>query len=125
MKSEKIKKLERAGWKTGNAADFLGLSAAEEAFIELKLGLAKSLRHHRAARALTQAEAARMLGSSQSRVAKMEAADATVSLDLLIRALLALGATPAALARAIAHPAAFSEEPAHYNAAKPKRNAIK
>jgi hypothetical protein len=114
MKNEKRKKLEQAGWQVGSAPEFLGLSAAEEAFIELKLALAKSLFHQRTARALTQAGAARLLGSSQSRFAKMEAADATVSCDLLIRALLDLGATPAALARAIAHPAALSEEPARY-----------
>jgi len=115
MKTEKRHRLEQAGWKAGSASEFLGLSAAEEAFIELKLALARSLRHHRTARALTQAGAARLLGSSQSRVAKMEAGDATVSLDLMVRALLTLGATPAALARAIAHPATLSEEPARYD----------
>ncbi len=125
MKSEKIKKLEQAGWKVGSAAEFLGLTSAEEAFIELKLRLARSLRHYRVARTLTQAETARMLGSSQSRVAKMEAADSTVSVDLLIKALLTLGATPQALARTISHPAAVGEEPVHYDAAKPKRHAMK
>lgn len=114
MKIEKRKRLEQEGWKAGSASEFLGLSAAEEAFIELKLALARSLRHHRTACALTQAGAARMLGSSQSRVAKMEAADATVSLDLMVRALFTLGATPAGLARAIAQPAALNEEPAGY-----------
>lgn len=102
MKSEKCHKLEKAGWKVGSAAEFLGLSAAEEAFIELKLGLARSLRDHRTIQNLTQAEAARRLGSSQSRVAKMEAADQTVSLDLLVRALLTLGAHPSILLRPLA-----------------------
>lgn len=115
MKTEKRNRLEQKGWQVGSASEFLGLSPAEEAFIELKLALATSLRHHRTARALTQAGAARMLGSSQSRVAKMEAADTTVSVDLLIRALLTLGATPAALARAISHPTALGEEPARYD----------
>ena len=62
MKTEKRNRLEKAGWKAGSASEFLGLSPAEEAFIELKLALARSLRHHRTARALTQAGAARMLG---------------------------------------------------------------
>jgi transcriptional regulator with XRE-family HTH domain len=106
MKKEKRAKLEKAGWKVGSAADFLGLSPAEEAFVELKLGLARCLRDHRTARDLSQAEVARRLGSSQSRVAKMEAADATVTLDLLVRALLTLGASPTRLARAITAPKA-------------------
>lgn len=123
MKSEKRAKLEKAGWKVGSAADFLGLSPAEEAFIELKMGLARCLRDHRTARDLSQAEVARRLGSSQSRVAKMEAADATVTLDLLVRALLILGASPTRLTRAIAgahtHPSASAlavgESPPSYD----------
>src|SRR5581483_4278956 len=47
----------------------------------------------RAELGLSQAVVAKRLGSSQSRVAKMEAGDPSVSLDLLLRALLALGAT--------------------------------
>ena len=64
-------------------------------------GLGKSLREKRAQSGLTQAQLARRIGSSQSRVAKMEAADASVSLDLMIRALLALQAKPSEITRAI------------------------
>jgi len=118
MKSEKRDKLEKAGWKVGTAREFLGLSSAEETFIGLKLGLARALRDRRAAQELTQAEAALKLGSSQSRFAKMEAADPSVSVDLLVRALLALGATPGLLARAIAGPPAVGETPATYRTQK-------
>ena len=77
----------------GSVADFLELSAAEAALVELKLTLGRTLRERRTERGLTQAELARQLQSSQSRVAKMEAADASVSVDLLVRSLLVLGAT--------------------------------
>ena len=102
MKRSKKERLEAAGWRIGTAADFLGLTKEEELLIEMKLGLAASLRKRRAAKRLSQTQLAKRLGSSQSRVAKMEAADASVSIDLLVRALLELGATRAQVARAMA-----------------------
>jgi hypothetical protein len=72
MKKAKKAKLEAAGWRVGDAADFLGLTKEEAALIEMKLGLAESLRRRRVARKLTQMQLAKQLGSSQSRVAKME-----------------------------------------------------
>ena len=101
MRKPKKQRLEKAGWKVGSARDFLGLTNEEAALIEMKLALARGLRKRRRAHGLTQEELARRLGSSQSRVAKLEAADATVSIDLLIRSLLALGATRQQLARII------------------------
>jgi hypothetical protein len=101
----KRRRLAAGGWRSGDAADFLELTAEEAAFVELKLALAQYLRELRGRCALTQGEVAGKLGSSQSRVAKMEAADASVSLDLLIRGLLALGATPADIGRVIARAA--------------------
>jgi hypothetical protein len=86
-------RLESAGWRVGSAADFVGLSAAEAAFVELRLDLARYLREFRQTNAWTQSAVAERLGSSQSRVAKMEAADPSVSLDLLVSALLSLGAS--------------------------------
>ena len=86
-------RLKRAGWRPGNAADFLELSPEEAAFVELKLALGDYLRLMRKQNSWTQAQVAGRLGSSQSRVAKMEAADASVSVDLLVRSLLALGAS--------------------------------
>ena len=102
MDKAKRKHLESAGWKVGTANDFLNLSSEESAYIELKLELAKNLQKRRIEKNLTQTEVARMLKSSQSRVAKMEAGDPTVSVDLLIRSLLTLGARPKALLRSIA-----------------------
>jgi predicted XRE-type DNA-binding protein len=105
MDEAKKSRLAAAGWRSGDAAEFLGLTAEEAAFIELKLALAAFLRQVRTRRSLTQAQVASLLGSSQSRVAKMEAGDASVSLDLLFRALLTLGASREEVARAIARAA--------------------
>jgi len=101
MEKTKKKRLESAGWRVGDAAEFLELTTEEAAFVELKLALAAYLRQVREQRGLTQIEVARHLGSSQSRVAKMEAGDPSVSMDLLVRALLALGASRKDLVRAI------------------------
>ena len=94
MKKSKRAALETQGWRVGSTAEFLGLSAAEAAFVETKLALSRTLRDRRTAEGLSQAALAKRLRSSQSRVAKMEAADPTVSVDLLLRALYALGARP-------------------------------
>lgn len=106
MQSRKRKKVEAAGWKVGDASDFLGLSPDESAYIETKLRLSEGLKHYRQKRRFTQTELAKRIKSSQSRVAKMEAGDPSVSIDLLVRSLLALGATQKDLARLIAPPRA-------------------
>jgi len=103
MNKTKRKKLEAAGWKVGSASDFLGLSTEEVAFIDLKLQLAKDLQKKRLQKHLTQTELAQLLKSSQSRVAKMEAGDPSVSMDLLVRSLLALGASKKSLQQILSH----------------------
>jgi DNA-binding XRE family transcriptional regulator len=105
MRKDKKARLERAGWKVGTVREFLGLAGAEEALVELKLTLSRGLRERRARRKLTQAQLARLLKSSQSRVAKMEAGDPSVSIDLLIRSLLAMGATQKEVAQVISQSA--------------------
>jgi DNA-binding XRE family transcriptional regulator len=101
MDKRKKARLARRGWKTGTVEEFLDLSAEESAYIEMKLALSEKLREKRTRRKLTQAELARAICSSQSRVAKMEAGDPTVSLDLLVKSLLALGVSRKELGRAI------------------------
>ena len=93
MDKKKQRSLEQAGWRVGTAADFLELSPEEEALVDIRLRLIHALRLRRRSRKLSQVELAKRLGSSQSRVAKMEAGDQSVSIDLLLRGLLALGAT--------------------------------
>jgi DNA-binding XRE family transcriptional regulator len=101
MKARKRARLERAGWIVGTAYDFLKLSPEERRFVELKLALAGGVRELRQRRGLTQATLAKRLGSSQSRLAKAENADPTVSFDLLIRSLLSVGATTDEIAKLI------------------------
>ncbi|MBW2427276.1 MAG: helix-turn-helix domain-containing protein [Deltaproteobacteria bacterium] len=101
MKKAKREKLEGAGWRVGSAEDFLELSKEEAAFVEMKLALADSVRRRRQARKLTQTQLAKMVGSSQSRIAKMEVGDPSVSIDLLMKTLLTMGASRTELARVI------------------------
>ena len=101
MRESKRKRLKARGWKVGSAKDFLGLTDQEAAYIEVKLRLAASLLECRRRRDLTQMDLARFLRSSQSRIAKMERGDPSVSLDLLVRSLLALGTSARQLSRVI------------------------
>jgi ribosome-binding protein aMBF1 (putative translation factor) len=101
MDGNKRKRLEAQGWKVWSVQGLLGLSDEEAAFIEIKLTLAQRLRERRRTLNITQTDLARRLKSSQSRVAKMEAGDPTVSLDLLVRSLLALGSRPRALQKTL------------------------
>jgi len=101
VKKSKREKLKAAGWAVGSVREFLGLSDADAALIEMKLSLSRSLRERRQRRGLSQVELAKRLRSSQSRVAKMEAGDPSVSMDLLVSSLLVLGAKPTDLSRTI------------------------
>ena len=101
MRDEKRKRLQCKSWKIGSAEEFLGLSADEATYIETKLKLADSLRKRHVERQPSQGELARMVKSSQSRVVKMEMGDPSVTLDLLIRTLLSLGASNRDVARII------------------------
>jgi predicted XRE-type DNA-binding protein len=94
MDAAKKKKLEAKGWRVGSAADFLGLSDAEAELVDIKVKLAGALQERREKAGLSQAELAKKLKTSQPRVANMLAAH-EVSLDLLVRALLVLGADTA------------------------------
>ena len=102
MDSKKKKNLKAKGWTTGDASDFLGLSPEEARFIDLKIALKDSLKAERLKQNITQVELAKMIGSSQSRVAKMEAGDPSVSVDLLLKALLTLGVTNKQISKIIA-----------------------
>ncbi len=102
MNTAKHKRLEAAGWKIGAAADFLQMTLEEKRYVELKMQLADMLEKKRKEEGLTQQALAKRLHSSQSRVAFMEKGVASVSLDLILRALFALGMTPKQVAKQIA-----------------------
>lgn len=93
MDKEKKEKLERAGWRVGSTADFLGLSTEEEEIIELRLALSRGIKNRRLQSKMTQEKFAKQLGTSQSRLNKMEAGDPSVSFDLLIKGLVCSGVT--------------------------------
>ena len=101
MDSEKRKRLEAAGWAVGDASDFLELTPAEAELVELKVQLALLVKEQRKIRNISQNALAQKMGSSQSRVAKIESGDPSVSLDLIFRALLTSGVTRQELAQAI------------------------
>ncbi len=101
MKEAKRKRLEKKGWVVGTTQDFLGLSDEEAAIIELKLDLAAGVRAVRRRSKVSQHGLAKLIQSSQSRVAKMEAGDRSVSIELMLRGLLALGTTRRQLGRMI------------------------
>jgi len=101
MREDKKRRLEAKGWKVGGAKEFLRLTDEESAYIDLKIRLADGLRDRRQRSRLSQVQLAKILRSSQSRIAKMESGDPSVSLDLLIRSLLALGTSDRELSRII------------------------
>ncbi len=93
--------LESKGYKVGSVDEFLGLSKEESEYIELKVSLSQALARRRKQSNLTQVQLAKKLKSSQSRIAKMEKGDPTVSLDLIVKFLLAMGATKKSIAKMI------------------------
>ena len=101
MKASKRKKLEAAGWKVGSASEFLELSDAEEMLVNMKLALAANVKTMRQKKRITQQELAKRIGSSQSRIAKMEVADRAVSMELFVRSLAALGASRTQIGRIV------------------------
>ena len=102
MNTTKKKSLEAKGWKVGTSKEFLNLSTEEAHYVEVKLSLSKNLLNTRKQKHLTQHQLARLTKSSQSRIAKMEAGDPSVSLDLLIRSLFVLGTSRKRLAQMLA-----------------------
>ena len=93
MKTNKLERIKAAGWEVGNAEDFLQLSDEESLLLALKLSLISAVKKSRIKRKLSQIDLAKRMKSSQSRIAKIEAGDASVSLDLIVRTLIASGAT--------------------------------
>ena len=101
MRKDKSERLLKKGWKIGSAEEFLELSPEETTLLDLKLRLGQTLQHQRKAHHLTQVQLARRIKSSQSRVAKMEGGDPSVTLDLLLKSLLILGIDRQNLAKVI------------------------
>jgi DNA-binding XRE family transcriptional regulator len=101
MDRAKRERLEAKGWRVGTISEFLELTPEETILIEIKLALSRSLKERRQ-QLMTQAELAQKVQSSQPRIAKAENGDASVSIELLIRAMLATGATLQEIGQVIA-----------------------
>lgn len=101
MNKSKIDQLNKKGWRTGSVSEFLNLSAEEAAYVELKLSLSRYLSQKRTSKHWTQEQLAKKIHSSQSRIAKMESGDPSVTIDLLVKSLLALGTSKNELAKVI------------------------
>ena len=100
MNKRQLKALKAAGWKIGTVQELLDLSDEQVEFIEMKIALAQALKKKREKLRCSQTQLAARMGSSQARVAKIEKGEAT--LDILVRALLALGASTKDIARNLA-----------------------
>ena len=108
MKTDKLGRLQTAGWKVDSAEDFLQLNDEEARLVALKLSLISAVKESRIKRKLSQIDLAQRMKSSQSRIAKIKAGDPSVSLDLIVRALIASGATTRDIQ------AAFTTPPINY-----------
>lgn len=102
MDTAKRERLEKAGFRVGTVAEFLGLTPEENELVEIKVALSRALKQWRGRSDLSQVQLAEKIGSSQSRVAKMEAGSPQISIDLLVKALVASGMTRNELADVIA-----------------------
>ena len=103
MSKEREKRLKAAGFRSTTVKDFLGLNDRESAYIEVRVAFARAVKAHRTAKLkISQARFAERIGSSQSRVAKMERGDPSVSLDLMVRSMLSTGVTRSHLAKVLA-----------------------
>src|SRR6476660_4955072 len=91
MNLKKLKALEAAGWKFGDAADFLGMTDEERQLLDARVGVAKAVRRQREVRKLSQQQLATRIQTSQPRMVKIERAATDVSLDQLLRAFAAAG----------------------------------
>lgn len=99
MDKRKREKLAAAGWKVGTVQELLNLSDSDALLVEIRVALAAAVRARRTRGRVSQAELAERMGSSQPRVVRLEQGEGT--LDLLVRALLAMGATPREIGRTL------------------------
>jgi len=101
MNADRKKRLEAAGFKFGTVGELFDLSETEKLLVEVKVALAEAIRELREVRSLSQADLARLIGSGQARVSKLERSLESTSLDTLFRCMLALGASRQDLAKTI------------------------
>ncbi|MDR2554870.1 MAG: hypothetical protein LBC64_05515 [Fibromonadaceae bacterium] len=102
MSNDKRKRIEAAGWKVGSVDEFLGLTPEESAIVDMRFNLAKALLEKRRRLRISQGTLAKRVKTTQPRIALVEKGSASVSLDFMVRSLLAAGASKKEIAVAIA-----------------------
>jgi hypothetical protein len=102
MNNEKRKRLEAAGWKVGSVDEFLGLTPEESAMVTMRFNLAKALYEKRRVLRISQGAFAKRVKTTQPRIAMAEKGAASISLDFMVRSLLAIGASKKEIAFAMA-----------------------
>jgi len=80
-------KLKEQGWEFGGIKEFLELSDEEVQLVELRINLGRYLKEQRKKCGYTQNQLAKMIKSNQSRIAKMENGDNSVTIDALLKSL--------------------------------------
>jgi predicted XRE-type DNA-binding protein len=93
MTPEKRQRLESAGFRVGDAADFLGLTPEENEMVEVRVSLARLVSDLRRSTRMTQKQLATRIGSDQARISRLESADQLVSVDQMLEVAFALGAS--------------------------------
>lgn len=78
--------------------ELLGLSDADVLLIDLKIVLKAAVKKHRLKVGMTQKALAELIDSSQSRIAKLEGGDSSVSIDMMINCLFHMGVKELGLA---------------------------
>ncbi len=122
MDKEIQKRLEVAGFRVGDAGDFLGLTDAERCLVELRLDVGRAVRNAREKAGVTQQQLATKMQTSQSRIAKIEAAAPGVSLDLSLKAFFTAGGELSELIR-MGRPRKRRAKPTRRASGGPKVNA--
>lgn len=120
MNERERKALEAAGFRIGDAEDFLELTDEERRLVELRVAVSRAVRSRRKEQGLTQGQVAKRLKTSQPRVAMLEAGASAVSLDAMFEALFALGGGLEDLPPGKAMAQAATEEPAPRRSGKRK-----
>lgn len=106
MKKVKREPLERMGYRITDTQKFLALSDGEMAVIDLKISLIQKLKDVRKAAGITQKQLAKMMKSSQSRIAMLESGSSDASLELICKALFVLGVSSKEIGKSISSPRA-------------------
>jgi ribosome-binding protein aMBF1 (putative translation factor) len=98
MNIEKRKRLEAAGWVSGDAADFLGMSPEEARLLKIKLNLAREIESQRKKKGISQTALAAQIDMKHPNFARLKKNPERVTMDVLFKILLSLGNSPKRIA---------------------------